>query len=195
MPRPDNAAPTPPGPPLIDQVTVASLDRDGGENRFRLQPDAEARRRVADFLDIESVERMTMTGRIEPAGREGWLVRGQLTATVVQSCVVTLAPVRARIDVPVRREYQPGADPVPGAEVELHAGDLDAPDPLGRTIDLGQLAVETLALSLDPWPRAAGAEIESEALLRPEGDALDAGDERPFASLAELRDRLARDKG
>lgn len=179
--------------PYIHRVRVVTLDPDG-ENRFRLRLDTAERERIARFLRIPGVERMAMTGRIVPSAG-GWQVRGQLTATVVQDCVVTLEPVRNTIDVPVRRSYLPDAGGPEGAEIELHAEDLDAPDPLGTAIDLGELAVETLTLSLDPWPRSQGAALDGSPLAQPGLDALDQQQERPFASLAELRERMTRDKG
>ena len=59
--------------------------------------------------------------------------------------------------------------------------DEDAPDVIedGR-IDLGQYAVEQLALSLDPFPRKPDAEF-----VQPE----EPGELSPFAVLKTVRDR------
>lgn len=192
MTRPPSTAKAPPPPPLVHRVPVATLDREA-ENAVRLTPDAEARDRIARFLDIEAVERLTLTVRLAPKG-EGWEARGQLTATVVQSCVVTLEPVRDVIDVPVRRTYLPAPELPQAADTELDEDDLDPPDPLGEQIDLGQLAVETLALALDPWPRAEGAALDPGLSGRAEAARLDEEADRPFAGLAELRARLGRER-
>lgn len=180
-------------PPLLHRVQVVTLDPEG-ENRFRLRPDAAERERIARFLDIPAVERMAMTGRILRLG-DGWQVRGQLTATVVQDCVVTLEPVRGTVDVPVRRSYQPGVEAPRAEDLELHEQDLDAPDPLGSAIDLGELAVETLTLNLDRYPRAEGAELERTSALEDGSEASAGEEERPFAGLAALRERMSRDEG
>lgn len=177
---------TPPAPPWTAPLAVARLDRDDPDGvTVDLRADDAVRERVARFLDIPRVERMVLTGRLDPASGGGWRFRGQLTATVEQTCVVTLDPVRSVIDVPVRRDYVPGPLPSgPPGEQELDEDDLDAPEPFGDAIDPAQLATEALALALDPWPRKDGAHL-------PDSDAA-AGDpvrESPFARLAALRDR------
>ena len=188
------AAGSPPPAPLRYPVRVATLGREPeAENGVRLAPDAEARARIARFLGIGSVERMALTGRFSPLP-DGWEFRGQLTATVEQPCVVTLEPVRETIDTPVRRRFLSGYAPPEEAERSLDEDDLDPPEPLEDEIDLGHVAVETLALSLDPYPRAEGAEIDPRHAGDPAAGA-DAPDERPFAGLAELRARMSRKDG
>ncbi len=53
-------------------------------------------------------------------------------------------------------------------------------------IDVGEAVAETLALNLDPWPRAPDAE----AALRAAGVKREGEEERgPFAALAGLKDK------
>ncbi len=67
-----------------------------------------------------------------------------------------------------------------GKEVERKLTDEDPPEPLvGGSIDLGALAVEAVALGLDPFPRKPGAEPVDLTI----GDA----GESPFAALAALK--------
>lgn len=189
MPDPRNEQHRPPAPPFLHPVRVARLDPEGGEaNVVRLVPDAEARERIARFLGIEQLDRLALTGALAPVAG-GWEFRGQLTAKAVQACRVTLAPLSETIDTPVRRRYLRDLPPPQEDERVLGEDDLDPPEPLGAEIDLGQLAVEMLALSLDPWPRA------EDASLAPSEDAraADKTTERPFAALARLRDKLPPD--
>jgi hypothetical protein len=54
-------------------------------------------------------------------------------------------------------------------------------------IDVGEAVAETLALSLDPWPRSPDAE----AILREAGVKREGEEEKgPFAALASLKDKL-----
>ena len=75
---------------------------------------------------------------------------GRLTADVVQSCVVTMAPVAGDIDEKIEEVFAPeGYEP--GAQEE----DDDQPESFdGQEIDVGELAAQLLSLSLDPYPRA-----------------------------------------
>jgi uncharacterized metal-binding protein YceD (DUF177 family) len=73
-------------------------------------------------------------------------------------------------------------------EVELAADALDTVEIEGGAIDLGEAAAETMALALDPFPRAPGAAeaLEAAGVISEE----DAG---PFAKLAGLKAKLQGD--
>ena len=73
-------------------------------------------------------------------------------------------------------------------EVELGESDCDVVFYDGGTIDLGAAIADTLALSLDPYPRSAGAD----AALK-EAGVISEEEAGPFAALAQLRGRLGGD--
>lgn len=153
-------------------------------NPIDLSPDAEARARIATALDLTAPPEVRLTGTITAAPHDGWLLEGRLTAQVQQACVVTLGPVRTRIDEPVRRVYSPHAAEPEGDEVEMPDDEIE---PLGSTIDAGAVLVEALALALPPYPRCADAALP-EAATDP-GDEGDEGTRRPFQRLADLLGR------
>ena len=111
---------------------------------------------------------------------------GRLAARVTQSCVATGEPVDEAVDAPfeiVFRRQPEGA--APDEEVELDQAELDVVFYDGASIDLGEAVAETLALSLDPFPRCAGAEEALRAAgVKTEQEA------GPFGALAALRDKL-----
>jgi uncharacterized metal-binding protein YceD (DUF177 family) len=97
--------------------------------------------------------------------------------------VVTGDPVAAHIDEPFTLLFMPepesgGAD----EEIELGEEDCDTVFYEGAAIDLGSAIADTLALSIDPYPRSAGAE----AALK-EAGVLTEEQASPFAALAKLR--------
>ena len=108
---------------------------------------------------------------------------------MVQTCVVTLEPLDARVAEDFRVTYG-DADPAPTlAEIDLDYEEADPPEPIeGGIIDLGVLVAEHLALGLDPYPRKAGAEIPKDLAPEPEATAPTAGSEtrKPFAGLDKL---------
>lgn len=151
--------------------------------------DANERAAVAELLDLQGVSKMRIAGKLEAADGGGWTFRGTLGASVTQTCVATLKPVPARIDVPVRRDYVPGLD-AGAADIAL---DPDAPDdlePMPDTLDLGALATEELALALPPYPRAKNAGV-GDAEARPPGAAPLEPEPKPFAALAALKQKLS----
>ncbi len=107
---------------------------------------------------------------------------GRLTATVVQTCVVSLEDFEQAIaeDFTIRfvPEGTESDDPDPESVDEIpYAGD---------TIDLGEATAEQLALSLDPYPRRPDARLPDEA---------SAGVDPRLAGLAAWRDRSGPGRG
>lgn len=158
---------------------------------FSLAPDANARAELAQALGIEGIRKLSFAGSLVPIGRRGWRLEGKLGATVVQSCIVTLAPVVTRIDEPVLRQYEPiAADDQPESGSEIEMPEDDTIEPLGEVIDAGAAMAEALSLALPPYPRAADAVLERAAFAEPGVEPMSDDDVKPFAGLAGLRDQL-----
>ena len=193
MTTPANGSRDDPAPlPFAATIPVAGLTRDGPTPVTRAL-DAQEAAALARFLGIVSVESLAFEGTVAPAGADGWVLGGRLSGAVVQSCVVTLEPVRETIAAEIERRYRP---PEPGdrAEtVEIGPDDLDAPEPLAGDIDLAAVMVEALALALAPYPRLEGVEFRGHVHAGPGVTPLTDEAARPFAALAGLRDRLGRD--
>ncbi|MBI2236702.1 MAG: DUF177 domain-containing protein [Magnetospirillum sp.] len=164
-------------------VRVERLGAAGSD--FEIEANEAERRALAERLDL--VELSSLSARLRLKLLSGGLVRlsGRLSAEVVQSCVVTLQPVAASLDVAVELTY--GPDDADGdGEVELTFEGDDPPDAIvDGTIDMGEAVAEQLALELNPFPRAPGAVFEAPA------EAPDTAAERrnPFAALAGLREK------
>lgn len=155
---------------------------------FELVPTTEERRAVADTLGITGIKKLRFAGQLAPTGRTDWALTADLGATVVQDCVVTLAPVTTRIDEAITRAYVADIPEPEGAEVEMPED--DTVEPLPAAIDLAQVMIEALALALPLYPRAPDAEL-GQALAAPDGATpLTDDDTKPFAGLGALRDRL-----
>lgn len=154
--------------------------RDG--DRIDLVADEGERKRIADRLDLRALDRLEAHATLE---RKGEIVRarGRLKAALCQSCVVTGEPVDASADEPFDIYFLP--EPTAGSseeEVELAQADCDVVFHDASAIDLGSAIADTLALSLDPYPRSAGAE----AALK-EAGVLTEAEAGPFAALAKLK--------
>ena len=154
--------------------------RDG--ERIDLSADEEERTRLAERLGLRSLDRLDAHATLE---RKGEIVRarGRLKAALCQSCVVTDEPVEADADEPFDIYFlpEPSVDSSED-EVELKESDCDVVFHDGSAIDLGGAIADTLALTLDPYPRSAGAE----ATLK-EAGVLTEGEAGPFAALAKLK--------
>ncbi len=125
---------------------------------------------LARRLRLPGVLALRCTFRLVRLAAGCVLAEGHLRAKVTQTCVVSLDDFPAEIDERFRVRFVPAGQ-------ESDDPDPEADDEIGFTggmLDLGEAAAEQLALALDPYPRAPGAElpeIETDA------------DTHPFAAL------------
>ncbi len=145
---------------------------------------------IAKLLDLRGLDGLTMTYRLLHGGAGRIRLNGELKAKVIQTCVVSLEPVEAAIQAPVEAEFWPSdmlAAYEANAEDQAVTALLDWPEPISEgRIDLGPILYETLATSLDPYPRKEGAKFEwPESKAEPGGEAAAS----PFAALEALKRR------
>lgn len=98
--------------------------------------------------------------------RNGIKVEGTVTADIVQSCIVTLEPVRSHIDEEVSGVFLPEDSKLGrlgfegGGEIVLDPDGPDSPETFdGDELDVGALAEEFFGLAIDPYPRKEGASL------------------------------------
>lgn len=172
---------------MSEVLALARLGR-ASDTTFTLEPDADARKRIADELSLLGLRKLRLTGTATPVGKNDWHLKATLGATAVQECVVTLAPVTTRIDTDVVRSYV--ADmPVP-TEEDFEIPEDDTVEPLPQKVVLEDLLVEALALALPDYPRAEGVELGEALFTAPGVQPMTDQDAKPLAGLAALRDKL-----
>jgi uncharacterized metal-binding protein YceD (DUF177 family) len=168
------------------------IDSLGPESRsVEIEADEAERAALASRFGLPAIHRLVAHAALTTKGQTV-VAEGRLSASVTQSCVATADPVEAELDEPFRIEFrlQP-AEAGAEDEIELSESELDVVFYDGAAIDLGEAAAETLSLSLDPWPRAPGADsVLREAGVKGEEEAV--AEASPFAALAGLKDKLGK---
>lgn len=157
-------------PEFSRRVALAAVP--AGGRTETLVADAGERRALAERFGILAIDSLEATLRLRPEADGGVRVAGVLAAAVVQSCVVSGAPVAQAMSDPIDWRLLPGG--------VAAADGPDDPDEIETdgVADLGEAVAEQLALALDPLPRAADAVLP----------ALDEGGPTgPFAALARRR--------
>jgi hypothetical protein len=170
-------------PLAADRVRGAGLDRRVTATEVECQA-------VAARLQIPAVLALECDFHLEPEAGGAVQAEGVLRARLLRECVVTLEPFETATESRFRLRFVPQAAPVrpptggvdddEDLESEAEAVDPESEDEVpfeGAFIDLGEAAVEQLALELDPYPRSPGA-----ALPPLEGE--DPAPASPFAALA-----------
>ena len=158
------------------------VDRIRDGERVELAADESERAAVAARLGLQSLACLQAHATLT---RKGALVEaeGRIVASLSQNCVVTGDPVPAHVDEAFDLMFMPEPQGSRSdEEIELGPADCDVVFYEGGTIDLGSAIADTLALSLDPYPRSAGAE----AALK-EAGILTEAEAGPFAALARLK--------
>lgn len=168
--------------PLDWQHDVTEVGEHGLAMR-RSASEAE-RTRLAEILSIQAVEALEVSYRIDAAREGGYHLTGRVEADVTQSCVVSLEPVRSRIDEALDLLFVAG--PAGGAGEAADKEILTGPDiePIddGR-LPVGRIVFETLSAALDPYPRKEGVAFEWT-----DAKAVDPNSpSNPFAALKSLK--------
>lgn len=164
------------------RLTLDSL-RDG--ERLDLAADPGEREAIAQRLGLAALDRLEAHAAVERDDQR-IRVRGRIRAALEQSCVATGEPVPEHVDEAFELIFipEPGADGAAEEEIELSEEDCDIVFYEGAAIDLGEAIADTLALSVDPYPRSPGAEIALK-----EAGVLTEEQAGPFAALAKLKEK------
>ncbi len=176
-------------PPFERPLEVARLraHKDISFDEAPTEAEAEA---IRALLGLRGLRKMRFQGNLAPLGKQGWALEGHLGASITQDCVISLDPVKTRIEEAVKLRFIPESDIAYGTPEDELEDDIE---PLGEVIDLGQVAVEALLLAMPKYPRSDSA-APAVFTAAPEGAApIRDEDTKAFAGLAALRDRLEKE--
>jgi uncharacterized metal-binding protein YceD (DUF177 family) len=159
-------------------VAVAEVPETG--RHLALVADAVTRAAIAKFVELPQIPRLEAAFELTRYARNGLRVVGRVSATVEQTCVITLEPMLNEVEEVVDLVFLPAAE----IDNRIRPEDdiLDDPPELlqGGTVDLGAVATEFLVLGIDPYPRKPGS------VFRASRDG-ETGSDHPFAKLAALK--------
>ena len=130
---------------------------------------------VAARLRVVAVHKLRCDYRLRRIGGTAIEAAGRLRASVTETCVVSLDHFAHKVAEDFVIHFVP-------AGTEDEDPEPDTPDQIpfeGAVIDLGEAAVEQLALALDPYPRKPGAALPDDAATEAPG---------PFSALSRLRE-------
>lgn len=174
--------------PLEFSRPFAIEDIAPGGSDVLLKATPDERRKLAERFGLLSLE--TLTARLTiTRGASGIPVRvhGRLDAVLVQECVVSLEPVRSKINELLEVAFAPVGDEPMGDL--LDPDQPDPPEPLdGDSVELGEIVAQYLSLAIDPYPKRAGAAPPDWQQASPHGG--DESADNPFSILADLRKKL-----
>ena len=165
-------------PPWRVPVAIHEVPESG--RRVDIAADEPTRAALARTIGLRSLPRLEAGFDVTRHGREGLRVVGTVSASIGQTCVVTLEAIDNEVQEPVDLTFVPAPADMTAAEGGSKAAGDDGPELLvGGMVDLGIVATEFLILGIDPYPRKSDAKFTAPTA----GD--DSG--HPFAALAALK--------
>lgn len=149
----------------------------------------EEREAIKTLLDLVALDSLRFDYRLRRGGGGRVHLSGRLTANATQTCVVSLEPLEASINIPVEMEFWPEslvAELERKADDPGQAGLAEWPEAIvDGTLDLGRVVYETLATALEPYPRKEGATFK----WSEDAGASEASKPGPFDALEQLKKR------
>ena len=175
-------------PPFQELYNLGDLSRGGVE--MRVTAESGDLVRIARWAEVQTVETFAAAMTLRKHATNSFSLDADLTADIVQECVVTLEPVRSHIARHVHRMLHLTTASRHRADTSIAltqlAGEDDVPEEIDSLqYDLAAPLLEELALAIDPYPRAPGVEFAA-----PAGAAEpDSKPQSPFAVLKSLKNR------
>jgi len=143
--------------PISHPYELGRLGKAGDSVELTATPDERAR--IAAWAGVDAVVSFRAHIDLRRISPTRFDYEARLDCEIVQSCVVTLEPVRSRIERDFGRELLL-------TEAAAHTEEPVPMDEDGREeirslrYDLAIPVLEELALSIDPYPRAPGVEFQ-----------------------------------
>lgn len=181
---------------------VSIEDLGTGPKTYRFDADEQECADLARRFGIVSVESASASVTLQAIGGGTVQAIGTVVAELTQGCVVSLAPVPARVEETFEgwfgdktkavsfvkakheREAKKGH-----TEAEVLEESIDPEPVVNGKVDIGELATQYLSLALDPYPHAQGVAYEfgaSPASKDAEGASLR---KNPFEALKDWKEK------
>ncbi len=180
MDRPEN--------PWTVPVVVDEIPETGQHVQIEAPPAIRAS--IAKLGGLRELARLSAEFDLARRGA-GARVTGQVSATVGQTCVVTLEPIESEIVEAIDVVFVPQSEVAAAGDARVEVKQVksgqEPPEPLiGGNLDLGALTTEFLLLGIDPYPRKVGAEFAAPQAETPATN--------PFAALEALKKRSGNER-
>lgn len=170
-------------------IKIADLERE--PKHFKLVATEAQCKDLAERFDLVAIESLSGDMSVWDEGADsGVHVKGSISAKLTQRCIASLKPVEETLETDFELML---VDPAmadrmddEGVYLDPDAPDYDALE--GDIVPLGEVLAQTLSISMNPYPRAEGAELEAKKLSGVSVNEPELEKPNPFAVLAKTRD-------
>lgn len=156
----------------------------------KLEANETERQALAERWSVLQVDAFTAQLDILRWKRDGVRIKGSVSASIAQSCVVTLEPVEQIIDETLEALFVPEGSKLAripmdeNGEMVINAEGPDIPETFaGDSIDVAKVCEEFVVLAIDPYPRKENAVVK----MPDEAEMQEEKARSPFADLEKLK--------
>jgi uncharacterized metal-binding protein YceD (DUF177 family) len=169
-----------PVPEFSHIVNVQDLPQDGAD--YDISANEAECVKLAERFNLVRLSGLKAVLRLDRRSRGAVRLSGGIVAQVTQTCVATLDPVDEDVEIDLDIVFQPDFEDLP-LDAPEYDSERDLEPLTGDSLDIGEIVAEEMALSLNPYPRAATA-----PMIGPDGADAEEGPapQRPFAGLGTL---------
>lgn len=139
-------------------ISVARIPPKGIIERLEAKPSE--REALAKRFGLVALPALKAEVTLVPGGQQTVVATGTIEAEVVQSCVVTLEPIKGRLDIDIDIVFIPAEAACGRCEASQEA-ELDEEFEYfaeGK-IDIGEQVAQQLGIGIDPYPRKKGVKL------------------------------------
>jgi uncharacterized metal-binding protein YceD (DUF177 family) len=174
---------SPPVPKFSHIVNLQDLPPNGAD--YEISANAAECAGLAERFGLVRIDGLDAKLHLQRRARGAMRLNGKVSAKVTQTCVATLETVEESVETEFDIVFRPDFEDLPSDELEFD-NELDVEPLTGEFLDIADIVAEEMALSINPYPRAATAPA-----IGPDGGDAGAGSarERPFAVLGTLKSK------
>ena len=170
---------------------IRASEQSGEQVDYSLKADKEDLIQLAERLGVPGVDDFSATLSVRHAtDRTGIEISGRVMSSLHQTCVVSAKDVAETVDDTFTLLLLSESE-VEALDADEAYLDADAPeyDILEEdTVNLAEVAIQTLAVAMNPYPRAVNAEVDTGAAQGISIGADPIKKPNPFAVLEKLKD-------
>ena len=139
-------------------ISVARISPKGIEEMLEAKPSE--REALAKRFGLVALPSLKAQVTLVPAGQQTIAATGTIEAEVVQCCVVTLEPIKSRLEIDVDIVFIPAEAASGHAEASQEAELEEEIEYFAEgKIDIGEQVAQQLGIGIDPYPRKKGVKL------------------------------------
>ena len=147
---------------------------------------AEELSELALMLQVEKIKFFSFKGQITLTNKTTAMLRGSFSTRLIQSCVISLSPVRTKIEKAVTLNYEISKFNKRQKSVSV-SPNFDEPEQIYEEVNIGDVMLEALSLEIPLYPKKEGINFTGITITDTGIKPLELTRNNPFVSLKGLK--------